>query len=197
MVEVLSRDRGREGATGDGVRRSGVLARATARGTRSEDHEVHAMSPSSPWLSLTRAEIVDLRVDLPVIELWLENLRWLGVVFVGILRLERVTQVSSREPRCADDTYPLEPGFSIREAQWKPGRVAIACHRATGPGEADTPTYTFAFATLSTRFRPSLWRSVRAAVGFYPMRHDRRGLRFGPGPRSFAIADLRRSKPPS
>lgn len=139
--------------------------------------------------SLDGAEIVDLALQSSTLTLWLENVRWLGVVLAGPLNLEGVCRARSREPRSADDAYDLCAGLTILESRWSSDALHLECVLPTGPGDADTPTFELGFSSVSHALRPSPGRSLRAWVGFYPLPSDRK-RRFS-GPFSIPISALR------
>lgn len=141
---------------------------------------------------LTGAEIADVALEGATLVLWLENVRGLGLVTAGPLRLDGVRDASSRADRYADDAYPLQGGMTVRRARWSTGRLALSCLKETGPGDADEAQFEIGFASMSHDLRGSLGRSLRALLGTYPGWGDR-GRRL-PGAGQVTIAALRAAR---
>lgn len=119
----------------------------------------------------------------------MENVRGLGLVRAGPLRLKGVRGGASRDGRYADDDYPLQAGLTVTRAAWGADHLLLWCVKETGPGDADTPEFRIGFAAVSDGLRSSVARSLLALAGSYPgWAHRRRRL---PGDGRVTMAALR------
>jgi len=107
----------------------------------------------------------------------LENVRRHGFIFAGPIEFAGVARVVGTEPRVSDDAgdpgpVPLQAGLTIRAARWRPAALDLDCAYQSWPGDVLEPSYHIEFTAVVNRLRPSLGKTLRARLGFYPHATD-------------------------
>ena len=118
----------------------------------------------------------------------MEDVRSLGLVRAGPLRLYGMRGAQSREPRYAPDAYALAGAMTVDRAVWGDDTLELWCHRTVGQADVEEPWFELRFTRVDDALQPSPARTLRKLLGAYPGWSDRR--RYLPGPGTIPIAAL-------